>query len=206
MKALVSILAAGAILGSALSLSGCLPLAATGMVVGALSATDRRTIGAQTEDTVIEFKAGSQLRDGIKFAGGISVTSYNRKVLLTGQVGSDEDRRKAEQIVSRVDNVRSVENALFIAGQPALSASASDAAVSAAVKTALVENSETSALHTKVVTESGVVYLMGITSRRESDRAAQAASRVRGVQKVVTVFEVLSDEEIARMTKQSASK
>lgn len=205
MKRFCSLVAVATLLGSALTLSGCLPLAATGMVAGALSATDRRSIGAQTEDTAIEFKAGSQLREAIKFSGGISVTSYNRKVLLTGQVGSDDDRRTAERVVAKIDNVRSVENALQVAGQPALSASASDTAVTAAVKAALLENSDTSTHNIKVVTESGVVYLMGIASRRESDRAAQVASRVRGVQKVVAVFEILSDEEIARITKSSSS-
>ena len=207
MKRIAIVLSAAAIAGSALMLSGCLPLAATGMVAGALAANDRRTLGAQTEDTSIEFKAGARLRDAIRFPGGISVTSYNRKVLLTGQVGSDEDRRTAEQVVSKIDNVRSVENALMIAGQPALSASASDATVSAAVKATLIEHSDTKGLAVKVVTESGVVYLMGIASRKEADRVAQVASRVRGVQKVVAVFEIVSEEEIARILKsQSESR
>jgi osmotically-inducible protein OsmY len=113
----------------------------------------------------------------------------------------------AEQIVSKIDNVRSVENALQVAGQPALTASASDATVSAGVKAALLENSDTHATAVKVVTESGVVYLMGIASRKEADRVAQVASRVRGVQKVVAVFEIVSDEELARILKgQSESR
>lgn len=201
MNRILSLLAAALALGSALSLSGCLPLAATGMVAGAMSVSDRRSIGAQAEDTAIEFKASSQLRDAVKFSGGISTTSYNRKVLLTGQVGSEEDRRAAERIVAKIDNVRSVENALQVAGQPALSASASDTAVTASVKAALLENSDTSAHNVKVITEAGVVYLMGIATRKESERAAQVASRVRGVQKVVTVFEVVSDEELDRLLK-----
>ena len=207
MKRFVIVISAAAIAGSAMLLSGCLPLAATGMVAGALAANDRRTLGAQTEDTTIEFKAGARLRDSIRFPGGISVTSYNRKVLLTGQVGNDEDRRLAEQIVARIDNVRSVENALIVAGQPALSASASDAAVSASVNTALIDNSETKGLAVKIVTESGVVYLMGIASRKEADRVSQVASRVRGGQKVGGVFEIVSEEELARIMKsQSESR
>ena len=207
MKRLTVLIGAACIAGSALMLSGCLPLAATGIVAGALAANDRRTLGAQTEDTSIEFKAGARLRDTMRFPGGISVTSYNRKVLLTGQVGNDEDRRQAEQIVGRIDNVRSVENALQVAGQPALTASASDAAVSAGVKATLLEHSDTKATAVKVVTESGVVYLMGIASRKEADRVAQVASRVRGVQKVVAVFEIVSEEELARLLKsQSESR
>ncbi len=207
MKTFATLITAASLLGSALALSGCLPLAATGLVAGALAANDRRTLGAQTEDTAIEFKAGSRLREAIKFPGGISVTSYNRKVLLTGQVGSDDDRRRAEQVVGRIDNVRSVENALQVAGQPALATSASDATVSASVKTALIENSDTKGFAIKVVTEAGTVYLMGVVSKLESERAAQVASRVRGVQKVVAVFEVISDEELARIVKtQTESK
>jgi len=201
MKRLTILISAACIAGSALMLSGCLPLAATGMVAGALAASDRRTLGAQTEDASIEFKAGARLRDTMRFPGGISVTSYNRRVLLTGQVGSDDDRRQAEQIVSRIDNVRSVENALQVSGQPALTATASDAAVSAGVKAALLENAETKATAVKVITEGGIVYLMGFASRKEADRAAQVASRVRGVQKVVAVFEIISEEELARILK-----
>lgn len=110
-------------------------------------------------------------------------------------------------MVSRIDNVRSVENALQVAGQPALATSASDATVSASVKTALIENPDTKGFAIKVVTEAGTVYLMGIVSKLESERAAQVASRVRGVQKVVAVFEVISDEELARIVKtQTESK
>ena len=176
MKRLMILIGAASIAGSALLLSGCLPLAATGIVAGALAASDRRTLGAQTEDTSIEFKAGARLRDAMRFPGGISVTSYNRRVLLTGQVGSAEDRRMAEQIVSKIDNVRSVENALQVAGQPALTASASDATVSAGVKAALLENSDTHATAVKVVTESGVVYLMGLVTQKESQAAVRSSS------------------------------
>ena len=187
-----------ALLASALAASGCIPLVATGAAVGALAALDRRSIGAQTEDQEIELRASARMRDALKQPGGVSVTSFNRKVLLTGQVASDDDKRAAEAAVSALPNVRSVHNELQVLGRPSLSASAADASITARVKTALVEAQDLHANVIKVVTESGTVFLMGLVSRREADRAAQVASRVAGVQRVVTVFEFITEEEVKR--------
>lgn len=190
------------LLASALGASGCLPLAATGAAVGTLAVLDRRTIGAQTEDQEIELRAASRIREGIKDAGGISVTSFNRKVLLTGQAASVDDKRAAEAIVAQLPNVRSIHNELQVLGRPSLSTAAADTAITARVKAAFVEAQD---LHTnviKVITESGTVYLMGLVSRREADRAAQVASRVAGVQRVVTVFEYITEEEAKRASEQ----
>ena len=186
---------AGALLASTLALSGCIGLAATGVAVGTMAALDRRTVGAQTEDQGIELKAYGQLREAIEQSGGISVTSYNRKVLLTGQVASEQDKRKAEQIVAGIANVRSVHNELQVLGRPSLTTSAADTAITARVKTALVESQDVQANTVKVVTESGTVYLMGLVTRREADRAAQIASNVAGVQRVVTVFELITEDQ-----------
>jgi osmotically-inducible protein OsmY len=187
-----------ALLASALAASGCIPLVATGAAVGALAALDRRSIGAQTEDQEIELRAAARMREALKQPGGVSVTSFNRKVLLTGQVASDDDKRAAEAAVSALPNVRSVHNELQVLGRPSLSASAADASITARVKTALVEAQDLHANVIKVVTESGTVFLMGLVSRREADRAAQVASRVAGVQRVVTVFEFITEEEVKR--------
>jgi len=187
-----------ALLASALATSGCIPLVATGAAVGALAVLDRRSIGAQTEDQEIELRASARMRDALKQPGGVSVTSFNRKVLLTGQVASDDDKRAAEAAVSALPNVRSVHNELQVLGRPSLSASAADASITARVKTALVEAQDLHANVIKVVTESGTVFLMGLVSRREADRAAQVASRVAGVQRVVTVFEFITEEEVKR--------
>ncbi|HRO61938.1 MAG TPA: BON domain-containing protein, partial [Burkholderiaceae bacterium] len=101
---------AGALVVSTLALSGCFPLAVTGAAVGTLAAMDRRTIGAQTEDQEIELRARGQLSQAIGQSSGISVTSYNRKVLLSGQVAAAQDKTRAEEIVAALPNVRSVHN------------------------------------------------------------------------------------------------
>lgn len=193
------IVIAGALLASTFALSGCLPLAATGAAVGTMAALDRRTVGAQVEDQTIELKARSQLSSAIEQAGGIGVTSFNRKVLLTGQAASEQDKRDAERIVAAIDNVRSVHNELQVLGRPSLSTSAADTAITARVKTALLNTQDLHGNTIKVVTESGTVYLMGLVSRREADRAAQVTSRVAGVQRVVTAFELITEEEVTRI-------
>ncbi len=205
-RRLASAAVASALVAATLSLSGCFPLAATGVAVGVLAATDRRTIGTQTEDTGIEVTAASRLREELKNAGGISVTSFNRKVLITGQVIDDTTRQAAERIVAGVENVRSVHNELQVSGRVSLGTTASDATISTRVKAAFVDAKDLQANTVKVVTEAGVVYLMGIVSRAEGDRAAQVASRVSGVTRVVTVFEYASADEIARIERRSAQE
>lgn len=206
MKLVSRVLLVASLAASSVITSGCFPLAATGMVMGALALTDRRTVGAQAEDQGIELKASSQLRDAMRYPGGISVTSYNRRVLLTGQVANAEDKRRAEQIVGRIDNVRTVHNELQVAGQPGITATAADTTTTTAVKLAFAEDKEIPAATIKVVTESGAVFLMGLVTQAEAQKAAQVASRVRGVQRVVTVFEVISDAERDRMVQQSSEK
>ncbi len=188
------------LLGTTVLSAGCFGLAATGLVVGSLAITDRRTLGAQTEDAMIEFKAERRLSDQMRYPGGISVTSYNRRVLLTGQVANEADKRRAETLVGEVDNVRQVQNELNVSGQPSLTANAADATVTAAVKAALVEAKDVPAASIRVVTVSGVVYLLGLVTQRESQAAIGVASRARGVQKVVAVFEVITDEEQKRLS------
>ncbi len=190
------------LLASALASSGCLPLVATGAAVGTLAALDRRSIGAQTEDQEIELKAAKRLRESLKQPGGVSVTSFNRKVLLTGQVATEDDKRAAESTVGGLPNVRSIHNELQVLGRPSFATSAADTSITARVKSALVQAQDLQANVIKVITESGVVYMMGLVSRREADRAAQVASRVSGVQRVVTVFEFISEEEVRRASQQ----
>lgn len=193
----------GAALGGvALAQTGCFPLAATGVAVGALAIADRRTIGAQTEDQGIEFKAMQQLSQ-LSSGGGISVTSFNRKALLTGQVLDEHTKREAGAIVARIDNVRSVHNELQVAGRVSLGTQAADTSITARVKTALIDARDVQANTIKVVTEAGVVYLMGIVTRAEGDRAAQVVSRVSGVTRVVTVFEYVTPDELARIERQT---
>jgi len=199
MKNIARTLTVAALMGATLITSGCIGLAATGLVVGSVALTDRRTLGAQTEDTSIEIKAKLRINDQLRYPGGVSVTSYNRRVLLTGQVGDDDERKRAERLVRAVDNVRTVHNELQLSGQPGLAADAADAATTASVKTALIESKETPAASIKVVTEGGVVHLMGLVTQTESRAAIRVASRVRGVKKVVALFEVISEEEAGKL-------
>lgn len=199
MKHIARNLTLSLLLGSTVLTTGCFGLAATGLIVGSVAMTDRRTLGAQTEDTSIEIKAKLRVNEQLRFPGGVSVTSYNRRILLTGQVANEDDKRRVEQVVRGVDNVRAVQNELQIAGQPGLTSSAADATTTAGVKAALIESKETPAASIKVVTESGVVYLMGLVTQKESQSAVRIASRVRGVQKVIAVFEVISEEELGRI-------
>jgi osmotically-inducible protein OsmY len=190
-----SVAVAGA---AAAGLGACAPLMVGGAVVGTtLVAIDRRTSGIQLEDQNIELKAGPRARTA---AGGdaahINVTSYNRLVLLTGEVPTEAARRAAEQAVSQVENVRSIVNELAVAGVSSVTSRSNDAILTGRVKATFVDGG-LAAQAVKVVTERGVVHLMGRVTERESERATQAARRVPGVQKVVRVFEIISEQELA---------
>jgi osmotically-inducible protein OsmY len=192
--------AATALLGSILVLSGCLPLAATGMAVGTLAALDRRSVGAQTEDTEIELRAGNRMPDAIKGARGVAITSYNRRVLLTGQVPDEASKLDAERAVRQVPGVREVYNELELGTRVTFSTAAGDATITARVKAGLIEQKALNSNAVKVVTENGVVYLMGLLTQREGPAYATVASRVPGVRRVVTLYEYVTDEELAQIT------
>lgn len=199
MKRSFRIAVAGVLIASTLGLSGCGALIAAGAAAGAMAVTDRRTIGAQTEDQGIEMKGATELSAALGSAGRVSVTSYNRKVLLTGQVATEQDKQKAERVIAAISNVRSVHNEVQVLGAVSLSTQAADTAITARVKTALLNAEDLPADQVKVVTEAGTVFLMGLVTRREADRAAAVTSRVGGVQRVVTVFEFIQEEEAARI-------
>jgi osmotically-inducible protein OsmY len=172
-------------------LAGCMPLAITGMATGALVASDRRTLGAQTEDTGIELRGNTLLAEKLPAAKGVSITSYNRKVLLTGQVPDADTKARAARLVGDLPNVRGVQNEISVAARTGVGSYASDVGLTTRVKAAMVGVKDLPADNVKVVTESGVVYLMGLVSRAEGDLAAKTAARVSGVTRVVTVFEYL---------------
>lgn len=190
----------GAVLiASAIAGSGCLPVAATGMAVGTLAALDRRTVGTQTSDTEIELRGGSRMPDAIKGSRGVAITSYNRRVLLTGQVPDATAKADAEAAMKQVPGVREVFNELETASRVTFSTTANDTAITARVKAGFVEQKVLSANAVKVVTENGVVYLMGLVTQREGPAYATVASRIPGVRRVVTLFEYITDEELARI-------
>ncbi len=191
-RLLLTVCAAAALGGS---LTACFPLLAG----GALVAIDRRTSGAQLDDQGIELRAMSRLRDAIGSRARVSVTSYNRQVLLTGEVLNENDKKLVEQVVSRVENVSGVVNELAIINSPSLVQRSSDVLITFQVKALLVDAKDLYANAFKVVTERGIVYLMGRVTQREADRATQIVRGARGVQKVVRIFELISEDELARL-------
>lgn len=195
------------VLGAAtvvLALSACAPLVIGGAVGGALLANDRRTSGAQLEDQGIELRAANRLREQLGERGNVSVTSYNRVALITGEVPTEADKAAVEKTVAAVDNVRSVVNELAVLGATSLSQRSSDALVTGRVKAAMVDARDVSASAFKVVTARGTVYLMGRVTQREATRATDIARNTPGVQRVVRVLEVITEEELARLQPQPA--
>ncbi len=198
-RPLLALLAAAS-LGAALS--GCAALFIGGAFVGgALLVTDRRTSGTQIDDQSIELKAGSRARELLGDRGHINTTSYNRLVLITGEVSTEADKAAAEQAISRIENVRSVFNELGVTGISSLNSRSADTILTSKVKASLVDAKDVMANVFKVVTERGTVYLMGRVTEREAGRATEVAQRVPGVLKVVRVFDILTDAELADMPK-----
>lgn len=179
-----------------ITLGACAPLVLGGaMVGGGFVATDRRTSGAQLEDEGIELRSSARVGD----KGHINVTSYNRQVLLTGEVASEQVKAQVEDIVSKVENVRIVVNELAVAGTSSLSQRSSDSLVTGRVKAVLVDARDISSNAFKIVTERGIVYMMGRVTQREANRATELVRGVSGVQRVVRVLELISEDELKQM-------
>jgi osmotically-inducible protein OsmY len=188
------------------ALSACVPLVVGGgMVAGTLVAVDRRTAGTQVEDESIEVKAASRIRETLGEKARVNVTSYNRQVLLTGEVGNETDKQGLARLVESVDNVRAVVNEVVVAPFTAtLSQRSADTFITGKVRASLMDAKDIQASAIKVTTENKVVYLMGIVTPREAKRAAEIARGVNDVTKVVRVFEVVSEDDLARYeTKQA---
>lgn len=182
------------------SLTGCFPLLLGGaMVGGAAVYTDRRTSGIQLEDEAIELKASNRLRNELGERARVSVVSYNRLVLLTGEVSGEADKAVVGRVVSGIDNVRSIVNEVTVVSAQPTNTVASDALVTSKVKASLVDSKDIFAQSVKVVTERGTVYLMGRVTEREANRATEIARGVSGVDKVVRVFEIITEAELANM-------
>ncbi|TAM47884.1 MAG: BON domain-containing protein [Burkholderiaceae bacterium] len=185
-----------AALGAVASLSGCVPLVVGGVAGGALVATDRRTSGTQLEDQGIELRANKVLRNSSLEPAHIDVTSYNRRVLLTGEVPSEKDKQLAGQLVSRVENVNAIVNELHIGENASFSQRSSDTLITGRVKASLVDAKDLYANAFKVVTENGTVYLMGRVTQREAERATDIARSVSGVQRVVRIFDIVDEANL----------
>ena len=171
--------------------SGCAAVAIGGAAAtGVVIAEDRRTVGTITEDQGIELKAASRIEEKAKDAH-INITSYNRMVLLTGEVPSEALKAEAERITRAVENVRSVFNELKVGANTSMQVRTNDSVITSKVKARFVDANKFSALHVKVVTEDSVVYLLGLVKKQEAADATEIARTTGGVSKVVRVFEYL---------------
>ena len=192
-------------LSATLLTTACAPrLIGGAMLGGTMVATDRRTSGTQLEDEGIEFKAAARVREQLGDKAHININSYNRLALITGEVNSEADREKLSAIVSGVENVSNVLNETAVTMNSSLSARSNDVLIATKVKASLVDARDLISNAFYVVVERGTVYLMGRVSEREAKRASDIARSVGGVNKVVRAFDIISEEELARLTPKQA--
>ena len=189
-KRLIAALLLGAI--TLLALQGCFPVVAAGVGTGVAATLDRRTLGTQTEDESIEWKAGSRVGDKLKDRGHFNFTSYNRKVLVSGEVVSEEVKSEVERIVASIPNVQAVYNELVVGPSSSLSNRSNDAFITSKVKSRSIDAGKFNPLHIKVVTEAGTVFLLGMVTQAEADAAINVARTTAGVRKVVPLMEIIA--------------
>ena len=188
-KTLIASLLLGAIVLPALQ--GCFPIVAAGVTTGVMATVDRRSVGAQTEDEAIEWKAGSRVGNKLKKIH-INFTSFNRKVLMTGEVPDANAKAEAESIVREVPNVQDVHNELTVRATSSFTDRSNDSFITSKIKSRSVDSGKFNPLHVKVVTEAGIAYLMGLLTQPEADSAIDVARTTSGVKKVVNVIEIIA--------------
>jgi osmotically-inducible protein OsmY len=191
------------LLASLASLSACAPLIVGGAVMTGVMATDRRTTGTQVEDESIEIKVASAVRQDLGDRVHLNVTSFNRQVLLSGEVRTAADKERAEKLAQSQENVNSVVNDLAVMPVSTLTQRSKDTVITGRVKAAFVDAKDLQVNAVKVVTERGIVYLMGRVTSREAKRATDIARSISGVTKVVRVFEEISEQELQRLSRPS---
>lgn len=188
-------LAVGLLLGAALVplLQGCLPLLAAGASGSALAAFDRRSLGTQTDDETIEWKASARVGEKSWDDVHANFTSFGRRVLVTGEVPTPAVKAEVERIVAGVPQVQAVYNELAVGPVTSFSTRSNDSYITSRVKGRFVDSGKFNAIHVKVVTEDGVVYLLGLVTQSEAEAAIQVARTTSGVKKVVTLLEVIPE-------------
>lgn len=188
----------GALLLAASTLSACAPLVLGTAVGGAFVATDRRTSGMQLEDKGIEVKASNRIRDVLGDRGHVNVNAYNRTVLLTGEVPNEADKTAAGEAAKQVENVSGVINELAVSFNSSIGSRSTDVILEGKVKATFVDARDIMANAFSIVVERGEVYLMGLVTEREANRAAELAASISGVKRVVKVMQIISEDELAR--------
>jgi osmotically-inducible protein OsmY len=196
-----------AVVGVTGSLTACVPLVLGGAAAGtALVATDRRTSGAQLEDEGIELRALSRVRESFGTRVRVSTVSFNRQVLLIGEVPSLQDKQAVEDMVKTIQNVDSVVNELGVRNSPSLADRSGDLLITGRLKAAILDARDLQSNAFKVVTENNTVYLMGRVTQREADRVTGIARTIPGTQRVVRIFETISEDELRRLQPSRATK
>jgi len=189
------------LLASLASLSACAPLIVGGAVMTSVMVTDRRTTGTQVEDESIEIKVASAVRQDLGDRVHLNVTSFNRQVLLSGEVRTAADKERAEKLASSQENVNAVVNDLVVMPVSSLTQRSKDIVITGRIKAAFVDAKDLQVNAFKVVTERGIVYLMGRVTAREAKRATDIARGMSGVAKVVRVFEEIPEQELQRLSR-----
>ncbi len=187
-------LVAAAILGITIlpALQGCFPLVAAGVTTGVMATVDRRSVGTQTEDESIEWKASSRVGKELIVKTHLNFTSFNRKVLITGEVPTPEAKADAERIVGELNNVQGVYNEIVVGPSSSFSDRSNDSFITSKIKSRSLDAGKFNPVHVKVVTEAGVAYLMGMLTQAEADAAIQVARTTSGVKKVVNLIEIIT--------------
>lgn len=194
LRVSASALAAAALFAS---LQGCAPLVLGTAAGGALMASDRRTSGTQVEDQAIELKAGNKLREVLSDRAHVNATSYNRLLLLTGEVSSEAERAAAEKAVEKIENVKAVVNELAVMPASSISTRTNDVVLSTKVRATLVDAPNLISSAFKVVVERGEVYMMGLVTEREARYSSELIATIKGVRRVVKVFQIVTEDELA---------
>lgn len=189
-KSLIATLLIGAI--ALPSLQGCFPVVAAGVTTGVMASVDRRSLGAQTDDETIEWKANAQVSEKLGDKAHLNFTSFNRKVLMSGEVPSEGARSDAERIVSGLPNVQGVYNELVVGPASSYSNRSNDAFITSKIKSRSVDSGKFNPLHVKVVTEAGTAFLLGLVTQAEADAAINVARTTSGVKKVVNLMEIIT--------------
>ena len=206
MKPLLRYFALGAVLlATLLSVSACFPLVASGVVMTGFVAVDRRTSGAMLEDQAIEVKTSARIRDALGERVHVNVTSYNRKVLLTGEVPDAQDKERVAEIAKNIDNTSSVWNEVGVTSITTLTERTNDLIAAGRIKADLIDAKDLFSNAYKVVVERGNVYVMGRITAREAKRVASVISGVMGVKKVVLVHETITEDELANLNAKPAN-
>lgn len=176
-------------------LAGCFGAAAVGVGTGALMLADRRNPETYISDEALEVRAANRIAEKYGDKVHVNVVSYNRMMLLTGEVPSEAIKADAEKLAAGVPNVKSISNELAIAGPASFGGRGNDSYITSKVKARFVDANKFSANHVKVVTEAGVVFLLGLVTQAEANAAVEIARTTGGVQKVVRVFEIITPEQ-----------